>query len=304
MGSKASFGGRLDISRVADGSDIDFDLKGTLEAALNLLKGGKQDLPNLLNILAEFQSSANGVTTKSSAVGGDPKYITDASIGGGFLIHNWLDSIEENLDIIDFTVSPIYEILDEFSDEASEREKREALKTAFHMHLAAKQPTVGCPVDTSRTFELPDYSFCRFRASPSHIGTSAPCGATAGKPNTWEGTDHKCVEECYNTKTRQGNHIPRISNPYTCDYGSEVPVTFEESLRGNWDDIGSLGPCGPSAGKPNTWLGFDGKCFETCYDTRTRLGTSIPRTDSSYTAVAGHTCNYGDEFPTGRLTFR
>jgi len=77
----------------------------------------------------------------------------------------WYNSIEKHMDVIDFAVSPIYQLLDEFSLDQNEKDKRSALKMAFDMHLARKQPTVGCADEGD--FLITDPGFCADPQPPS-----------------------------------------------------------------------------------------------------------------------------------------
>jgi hypothetical protein len=72
-----------------------------------------------------------------------------------------LNSIASSPSIVHFKVKPLYELFDVWSGDPSEREKRDALQTAFHMYLARKQPTVGC-ADEVGNWDISDAGLCAY----------------------------------------------------------------------------------------------------------------------------------------------
>lgn len=151
--SEGSFGGRFEISQMTETGASSAELTATVKAVADLLKGNA-DL-DYAALEAAFALPGHDSFTSSQVYGGDPAY---ADTLNGFKLATWASSVTKYPGIIGFKVTPIYELLDEFSDEAAHREKYVALKTAFIMELASKQPSMGCPAQGH--VQLPDESFC------------------------------------------------------------------------------------------------------------------------------------------------
>jgi len=160
--SEASFGGRLDVSRMYDGADTSFDAQGTLNAVIEMIEHPVVDSSEA-ELASAFSSGDTGVTTRSVSVGGLSQF---ADSGGEATVHMWLSTIHEQPGIIDFTATPLYELFDEWSVEAAHQEKRAALRTAFIMHMARHQPTIGCPTVGNLDLDISDISFCEDLSPP------------------------------------------------------------------------------------------------------------------------------------------